>query len=83
MPVASFQPTRKINLSPFHESGRTIKTINGGAQSPQRLPSECKPKRVGYVGLFLAQVRGWFRSEVSEKEIKEPSANPLEILDRP
>ena len=44
---ASLKPKGKINLSRFHESGRTIKTINGGGQSPQQLPSLCKPERVG------------------------------------
>ena len=60
-----------------------IKTIKGGGQSPQQLPSLCKPERVGQVGLLLAQVQSRFRFEASEKEIKEPSANPLRILDRP
>ena len=60
-----------------------IKTIKGGGQSPQKLPSACKSERVEPVGLLLAQVRGRCRSEASEKEVKEPSANPLKILDRP
>ena len=60
-----------------------IKIINGGGQSPQQLPSVCKPERVGQVGLFLAQDPGKCRSEASEKEIKEPSANPLRNIDRP
>ena len=34
------------------------------------------------VGLLLAQVIGRCRPEASEKEIKEPSANPMKILDR-
>ena len=80
---ASFQSTRKINLSRFHEVWGKIKTINGGSQSPQQLPSLCKDESVGPVGLFLAQVRGKCRSEASEKEVKELSANPLKILDRP
>ena len=49
-----------------------IKTINGGGQSPQRLPSPCQAESAGQVGLLLAQVRGKCRSEASEKEIKEP-----------
>jgi len=60
-----------------------IKTIKGGGQSPQQLPSLCKSERVGQVGLLLAQVRGRCMSEASEKEIKELSENPLKILDRP
>ena len=55
----------------------------GASESPQRSPSACKAESVGPVGLLLAQVRGRFRSEASEKEIKELSANPLKILDRP
>ena len=53
------------------------------SESPQHLPSACKPERVGQVGLLLAQVRGKCRFEASEKEVKELSANPLKILDRP
>ena len=60
-----------------------IKSINGGGQSPQQLPSLCKPERFGPVGLLLAQVQSRCGSEASEKEVKEPSANPLKILDRP
>ena len=60
-----------------------IKIINGGGQSSQQLPSLRKSERVGQVGLLLAQVPGRCRSEASEKEVKELSANPLKILDRP
>ena len=33
-----------------------IKSIKGGTQSPQHLPSSCKAKSIGPVGMLLAQV---------------------------
>ena len=59
------------------------KRHNGAAKSLQLLPSPCQVESFGSVGLLLVQVPGKCRSEASEEEVKELSANPLKILDRP